>query len=72
MYEYSAYDGWEAWSVRLSKHARQKWLEARPCCAWCGERITDEYAYEFPDGDIVCEECLDEYVDDKFRTIVGR
>lgn len=42
-------------------------MEERPTCVWCGEKITDQYAYFFPDGDVVCEECVDEYVRDHFR-----
>lgn len=67
MYEYSDYDSWAAWDDQLTKASRQEWDESRPTCAWCGEKITDEYAYVFPDGDVVCEECVGEYIDEAFR-----
>jgi formylmethanofuran dehydrogenase subunit E len=65
------YDAWEAEEYRLTKHARMEWLESRPTCAWCGERITDEFAYEFPNGDVVCEECVSEYIEE-YRIFLGR
>ena len=45
------------------KHARYE--SERPCCAYCGEPILDDYAYRI-DGDLVCKECLEdlkEYVE---------
>lgn len=44
----------------LRKEAEEeKWLKTRPVCAWCGQPIQDEYAYEI-DGELVCEVCIEE------------
>lgn len=67
MYEYSDYDGWAAWNEWL-RGSREEDKDERPTCAWCGEPITDEEAYEFPNGDIVCRDCVDEYVEENFLT----
>lgn len=67
MYEYSDYDGWAAWNEWL-RGPREEDEDERPTCAWCGEPITDEEAYEFPNGDIVCRDCVDEYVEENFLT----
>ena len=69
MYEYSDYDGWENWNRWLSKY--EEYEHDRPTCAWCGEQIMDEIAYEFPNGDIVCEDCVGEYIDETFRKHIG-
>ncbi len=36
-----------------------RWLETRPICQSCGERIQDEYCYLI-NGDIYCERCVRE------------
>lgn len=35
-------------------------LEKYPVCSCCGEHILDDYLYDI-DGDLICEECLNEY-----------
>lgn len=67
MTEYSDYSEEDA---RLTK-AWNDWVATRPICDECGEPITDEEAYEFPNGDIVCEDCVREYVEDTFRKHIG-
>lgn len=37
----------------------ERWLRSRPVCAWCGEPIQDEYAYEI-DGELICERCIED------------
>lgn len=37
-----------------------------PICDCCGERIVEEHLYDF-DGELVCEECLLDYVRENFR-----
>lgn len=45
----------------FNRHDREQeaQLRKRPCCSWCGEHITDDYALYF-DGQYVCEECIKE------------
>lgn len=44
----------------LRKEAEEeKWLKTRPVCAWCGQPIQDEHAYEI-DGEMVCEDCIED------------
>lgn len=38
---------------------QQKWLDSLPVCAECGQPIQDDYCYEI-DGEIICEECLND------------
>lgn len=61
MFEYSDYDSWEAYDDWLHRHD-----EPRPRCAYCGRTIEEPYAFEFDNG-MVCEECVDEYVQENFR-----
>ena len=35
----------------------------RPCCGWCDEKITSDFAYQVGD-DLLCEDCFKEYVDE--------
>lgn len=37
---------------------QDKLMELLPYCDECGERIEDEFLYDF-DGCLVCEECLE-------------
>lgn len=44
----------------------EAWIATRPTCCICGEPITDDYLYEFGDGDVWCESCINDlrmYVD---------
>lgn len=36
---------------------RQKALEKRPVCEYCGEYIQEQFYYELG-GEIICEDCL--------------
>lgn len=71
MAEQYDYDAWLAEEEWIAHH-ESEWLKSRPTCAWCGERITDEFAYEFPSGDVVCEECVSEYVYETYRAFIGK
>ncbi len=62
MFEYSDYDSWEAYDNWLHRHD-----EPRPTCDYCGETIEEDWAYEMPNGDLVCEECINEYCTENFR-----
>ena len=44
------FDTWDAENA--------KWLAERPTCAWCGEPITDDTAYNLGGGEIVCRTCM--------------
>ena len=49
------------YDLYLSHEAEQETeLEKCPECYYCGQKITDEYFYEMPDGEMVCEKCLNE------------
>ena len=45
---------------------QQSKLEECPECCCCCEHIQDEYLFDF-DGDLVCDECLHDYVNEKYR-----
>ncbi len=45
---------------------REKYLSRLPICECCGEPIQDEELYDF-DGDLVCEECVFDYVRENYR-----
>lgn len=49
-------DNYSQWE----EHERQQedWLEKRPRCGFCDERIQDDFCYEI-NGEYVCEDCLD-------------
>ena len=51
----------EAWDSE-----REEKIKELPTCECCGEPIQDEYLYDF-DGDLVCEECMLDYVRENFR-----
>ena len=44
----------------FNRHDREQEAQLRkcPCCSWCGERITDDYALHF-DDQWVCQECIE-------------
>lgn len=51
----------EAWDSE-----REEKMDKLLICECCGEPIQDEYLYDF-DGDLVCEECMLDYVRENFR-----
>lgn len=53
----------DANTAALEAHeARLARAEANaPICAWCGEPIQSEYYYETDNGELVCEDCWDDY-----------
>lgn len=71
MYEYSNFDDWEATDQWRNRESYKEWKADRPVCAWCGEPILEENAYEMPNGDWVCESCIEEYINDKYRKYIG-
>ena len=40
-----------------------RWEKRRPVCAYCGRHIVDNLCYEFDGGDIVCPDCLEDYLE---------
>ena len=71
MSEYWDYNSWEAENNRLWKRSYEEWRAHRPVCEWCGEPILEENAYRMPDGVWICESCIEEYVDEKYRVCLG-
>lgn len=49
------YDQW-----RRHDADAERWRQARPVCADCGEEIQDETAFCI-DGDLICESCINAY-----------
>lgn len=57
----------DAWADANALYDREaEYEESLPTCECCGEHIPDEYLYDF-DGYIVCEVCMPDYVNEKFR-----
>ena len=52
------FDRWDA--------ERQEKMDRLPTCENCRHPIQDEDLYDF-DGDLVCEECLLDYVREKYK-----
>lgn len=44
---------------------QEEWLNSRPVCDMCGRHIQEDHYYD-ADGDILCDECISEYVRDNF------
>lgn len=53
---------------RWERHDREQeeWLQKRPVCVECGEHIQEEHLYEI-DGDLVCEDCLKDYMKKNYQ-----
>lgn len=51
--------------LEYENERNRKFIQLAVCCC-CGERIQSETLYDF-DGDLVCEECLMEYVNENYR-----
>lgn len=52
------FDAWDR------KRERRSIIFPKCCC--CEERIFDDNLYDF-DGDLVCSECVLDYIDDNFK-----
>lgn len=39
-----------------------RWEKRRPVCAYCNRHIVANLCYEFDNGDIVCPDCLEDYL----------
>jgi hypothetical protein len=50
---------------------RERRLIIFPKCCCCEERILDDDLYDF-DGDLVCFECVDNYIDENFKKNANR
>lgn len=57
-------DAYEAWERHDG--AQERWLNSRPVCCECGEHIQEEKLYDI-DGDLVCDNCLRNYMDKHYR-----
>ena len=60
--EYSDCSDYEFWQERQ----RKRWLEKRPTCDWCDMPIEEKYAYRI-DNQLICESCIEEYMEDNHR-----
>ena len=56
---YRDFDRWD--------RERENSLEKLPKCECCGEPIQDEDLYDFEDGYLICEECVDEYIKERYK-----
>lgn len=45
----------------------EKTRQALPVCSDCGEPLDEEFCYETFDGDLMCESCFDEYLEELKR-----
>ena len=45
---------------------QERKLKMLPKCCECDERIQEEYLFDI-DGDLVCEDCLQDYMQKHFR-----
>ena len=57
-------DAYEAWERHDAE--QEKWLQKRPACCQCGEHIQEEHLYDI-DGEVVCDDCLRNYIDKHYR-----
>ena len=55
------YERWERHDAEQEKR-----LQKRPVCSECGEHIQEEHLYDI-DGELVCPECLQKYMDKHYR-----
>ena len=46
---------------------QQRRLDKLPKCDKCGEPIQDEDLYDFEDGNLICEECVLEYINERYK-----
>ena len=46
---------------------KEEALDMLPKCEHCGEPIQDEDLFDFQDGYLVCEECVSEYIEEKYK-----
>ena len=57
-------DAYEAWERHDAE--QERWLQRRPVCNVCGEHIQDDHLFDI-DGDLVCEECLKDYMEEHYK-----
>ena len=46
---------------------RENALKKLPICKRCGEHIQEEDLYDFDDGNLICEECVLEYINERYK-----
>jgi hypothetical protein len=46
---------------------RERDLAKLPVCECCGEPIQTEDLFDFENGDLVCEECVINFINDNYR-----
>lgn len=55
------YERWERHDAE-----QERWLRKRPVCVECSEHIQEEHLFDI-DGDLVCENCLQNYAKRNFK-----
>lgn len=56
--------GWVERDLDRYFDKEQDYYDSLPECPWCRDKIHDGYGYEL-EGDIVCEACMEEWINDK-------
>lgn len=46
---------------------RERDLDKLPKCEHCGEAIQGEDLYDFEDGYLICEDCVIEYINERYK-----
>ena len=57
------------YSFNWWEREKEKELERRPVCEWCGQPIQDEYMYQI-DNEDVCQACVDDWLR-QCKTMIG-
>lgn len=65
----SEYSDYSEEDLRREK-AWERWLESRPVCDWCETPIEEKVAFEL-DGKLICENCIDDYMDSNHKVYLG-
>ena len=65
----SEYSDYSEEDLRLTREYK-RWLASRPICDWCEEPIEEKFAYKI-EGKLICENCIEEYLDDNHRVYLG-
>lgn len=57
----TSYDRWDA--------EQAEWLRKCPTCGKCGEKIQSEYCWEIEPGEVWCESCTEEWMNDQRKDV---
>lgn len=57
---------WAEQDLMKREREQEAWLRSRPECACCCEPIQDDVYFEPEPGEIMCQECFEQYVRDNF------